>query len=109
MNPTGEIDEKDIFRVELRAPSREALGDLLHNGALDFGPIQQLASGEIIIDLFLRQTQIDNLQKAGWRLQVFENLSVAGHDRQMEVGAGDRFEGGKVAPKGLGKKIKEEK
>lgn len=109
MSTTNDSRSNDIFRVELRAPGRDSLGKLLQNGALDFGPIQSLPSGEVIIDLFLNHDQIDQLEKTGWKLQVFENMSAAGRDRQMEVGAGDRFQGGKTPPKGLGKKTNEER
>jgi hypothetical protein len=103
MKNTQEL-EGDIFRVELRVPDREALGQLLNNGALDFGSIQSQPNGEIIVDLFLTRSQIGQLEKVGHKLEVFENMSEIGKERQKEVGAGDRFEGGKIAPKGLGKK-----
>jgi hypothetical protein len=96
--------ENDIFRVVLRVPDREALGQLLQNGAFDFGSIQSQPTGEVIVDIFLNRSQIEQLEKAGHKLEVFENVIAIGKERQKEVGAGDRFEGGKIAPKGLGKK-----
>jgi hypothetical protein len=40
------------------------------------------------------------------KIEVHENLSKIGRLRQKEVGKGDRFKGGKIPPKGLGKKIR---
>jgi hypothetical protein len=102
--------QKDVFRVLLYAPNREAFAQLVRKRALDVGPVRaRKDSKEIEVHLFLNQDQIALLQKEGWKLEVRENFSENGRLRQKEVGKGDRFEGGKVPPKGLGKKTGKEK
>lgn len=48
---------------------------------------------------YLNKDQIKIAQKAYRDLEVLENISAVGRKRQKEVGAGDRFKGGKVAPR----------
>ena len=102
---TKQYPENDIFRVVLYAPDRESLAQLLRKRLLDVGPVHA-ASGtkEIEVHLFVNEEQILQLRKDEWRLEVHENLSEVGRNRQKEVGKGDRFEGGNIAPKGLGTK-----
>jgi hypothetical protein len=40
-------------------------------------------------------------------LRIEKNLNEIGGERQKEIGKGDRFEGGKVRPTALGRKIQE--
>lgn len=96
----------DIFLAVLRAPDRESLARLLRDEILDVGPIQPVPnSAELIAHLYVGREQIAMLQKKyGWPLEVSENLSEIGRQRQQEVGQGDRFEGGRIPPKGLGQK-----
>jgi hypothetical protein len=48
--------------------------------------------------------RIAELRAAGYKVEQGENVSELGRQRQKEVGQGDRFEGGRVAPHGLGTK-----
>jgi hypothetical protein len=97
----------DIFRVVLTVSDHQTLARLLKERLLDVGPIQsRLGESEINVDLFLTQNQITQLTKERWKIKVHENMSEIGRKRQKEVGLGDRFERGEIAPKGLGKKWK---
>ena len=104
--PTG---DPDIFRVLLRAPDRETLAKAIRQHGLDIDHSHPSKERPLEIEAFLTQKQIDDLKKSGWDLRVGKNLSEIGRERQKEVGKGDRFEGGKVAPKGLGKKTGKER
>jgi len=107
--PPAQAPEDDKYRVVLIAPDRDALGRLLQKYDLDVGPLEQRRdSKEIEAHIFATQAQIELLRREKWRLEVHENLSEIGRERQKEVARGDRFEGGKVAPKGLGKKSNRE-
>lgn len=104
--------DPDVFRVLLYAPDRRSLAKVIRELDLDIDhqhPSEREDQKEVEIQGFLTQYQIDELKSRGWRLQVEENLSELGRERQKEVGRGDRFEGGKVKPTGLGRKIREEK
>jgi len=102
--------ESDLFRAVLRAPSRERVTELLRKRSLDVGSMRRLRGAkEVEVILFVTRKQAEEIKQEGWQLEVFENLSAVGRSRQQEVGKGDRFEGGKVPPKGLGKKTGKEK
>jgi hypothetical protein len=110
--PNDSPQDPDIFRVSLRAPDRAALARAIHELGLDIDhqhPEEELNVKEVQITAFLTQNQIDELKGRGWELQVEENLSEVGRERQKEVGKGDRFKGGKVKPTGLGRKTREGK
>ncbi len=54
------------------------------------------------LKFFLNQTEIEELRSQKIRVDVGENVSELGLKRQTEVAEGDRFDGGRLAPKGLG-------
>lgn len=108
-NTSQKQPESDVFLTVLYAPDRESLAHLLRKEVLDVGPMHTRPdSKEIEVHLYADEEQINKLKKDGWKLDVRENLSEVGRKRQREVGEGDRFEGGKIPPKGLGKKIRKE-
>ena len=96
--------DPDVYRVLLRAPDRETLARAVRQRGLDIDHSHPSREKPLEIEAFLTQAQVDDLKKEGWDLRVRENLSEIGRERQKEVGKGDRFQGGKIAPKGLGKK-----
>jgi hypothetical protein len=106
---TEQQPDNDVYRVVLYAPNRESLAQLLRERILDVGPLHARPDArEIEVHLFCNQEQIAQLRTDGWKLEVHENLSEIGRTRQQEVGKAERFEGGKVPPKGLGKKTRED-
>jgi hypothetical protein len=109
--PDNQRQGPDIFQVVLTAPDRATLARLVRELGLDIDhqhPGEEHDIKEVNIGAYLTQQQIDEVKSRGWCLQVEKNLSEIGRERQKEVGKGDRFEGGKVRPTGLGKKILEE-
>lgn len=107
--PQGQSPDPDVFRVLLSAPDRESLAKLVRQRGLDIDHSHPRKGKEAEIQAYLTQSQIDELKKEGWKLKVEQNLSEIGRQRQKEVGKGDRFKGGKIAPKGLGKKTGKER
>ena len=106
---TKQESARDIFHIVLHAPNRKSLHEFLRKKTLDLGAIRSLPdTQELAVDMFVNKGQIAYLKKTGWKFDVQENLSEVGRRRQLEVGKGDRFEGGKKPPKGLGKKTGKE-
>ena len=105
--PKPDRPDPDVFRVVLQAPDHQRLAELVRRHQFDLGPVRrQPDRPELEADLFLTREQIAELERSQWRVAVRENLSEVGRARQKEVGKGDRFEGGKIAPKGLGRKTR---
>jgi hypothetical protein len=99
-------DPDDRFLTVLYVPDSGCLSHLLRSEVLDVGPIQRQAdSEEVEVHIYADKDQIKALKKYGWTIDIRENLSEIGRKRQKEVGKGDRFQGGKIAPTGLGQKI----
>jgi hypothetical protein len=82
---------------------------LIADGGLDFGDHPSIAvsdSGEGRLTLFVTSRQIERLQADGIAVEVGANLSARARDRASDIGIGDRFDGGRRAPTGLGRKIR---
>jgi hypothetical protein len=105
---TQNISQKDVFLTVLYAPDHESLARMLQKEILDVGPMHtRHGLKEVEVHIYANEEQIKKLKDYGWKLEVRENLSEVGRKRQEDVGKGDRFEGGKIPPKGLGKKTRE--
>lgn len=97
--------DQDVFRITFDAASREALARIVREHPLELGPgIECRADGSVAVVAFADERQIEALRASGLKVEVGENLSALGRARQIEVGRGDRFEGGRVPPRGLGAK-----
>ncbi|MHA6323782.1 hypothetical protein [Roseivivax sp. CAU 1753] len=81
--------------TEARPLVRERGLDLVRSVILDGGDRHLLV-------LYLNKAEIAELKKSGYALEVGENVSEQGLKRQTEVAKGDRFDGGRIPPKGLG-------
>jgi hypothetical protein len=96
----------DRFAIRIEV-TRESFNKLLREYDLDVGDrplVEPKAEGAGTLLAFAPASQIKELEAAGYRVEVGENISEIGRQRQAEVGEGDRFEGGRVAPLGLGMK-----
>ena len=97
----------DQFAVRVKVASGQA-DKLLRRGEFDFGDhpnIKPNPDGTAILILFVSQAQVEALRGEGYEIEVGANLSARARERLAEVGQGDRFEGGKVPPRGIGRKI----
>jgi len=87
--------------------SRETLAKVLQEAGLDFGcrPHAKLnLDGSATLEVYATEARIAELQAAGYQVERRENVSAIGRERRSEIGKGDRFEGGRIAPRGLGEK-----
>lgn len=103
--PEG-AEPPDLHAVRITA-TRESLFELLATIPLDVGDhplVEPNPDGTGTLLAFASEDQVRRLEEAGYRVEVGENLSEVGRQRREEVGTGDRFEGGRVAPRGLGVK-----
>lgn len=98
--------EKRILRIALRVPDREALEKLVKEHQLDIGGggPRRLPDGTVIMEAYVPHELLDRLKRSKVSFEIIEDATEVGRQRQKEVGKGDRFEGGKKVPRGLGKK-----
>ena len=86
-------------RVQLRASSLSALKQLVHHTPLDLdcgGPRRQL-DGTVTITAFVTNVDIVSIRQSVG-VEVVDVRDVD-HSRQSEVGSGDRFAAGRIAPR----------
>lgn len=96
----------DLFAVKIDV-TPESLTELLSKFELDVGDrphVEPTAEGAGRLYAFAPQARIRELEAAGYTVEVGENVSETGRQRMAEVGEGDRFEGGRIPPRGLGHK-----
>jgi len=97
----------DLHRIEVRAQTVEELRAVLDGAELDLGcrPAVRHGDGELIVEAYATQPQIDGLRAsrsaAAVRIDVLENATAAGRSRQAEVGRQNRF-AARQLPSGLG-------
>jgi len=99
--------EKTIMRIALKGPNREALNKLVKEFHLDIwgaGGAKRLPDDTISMEAYVPEETLDKLKKSGGIFEIIEDATAVGKERQKEVGSGDRFESGKIAPRGLGRK-----
>jgi hypothetical protein len=105
--PPDEERDGDIFAVRAVVSEDQAL-ELLRRGDLDYGDrahFDREPDGTGRLDLFMSREQIEGLQSEGIEVEIVNNQSARSRERMAEVGEGDRFDGGRVPPSGIGRKI----
>ncbi len=96
----------DRFAVRIMVTPR-SITELLQRFPLDVGDRPHVVPGPGeagTLYAFAPEDQIQELRDAGYSVDVGENVSEVGRERMAEVAEGDRFEGGRFAPTGLGVK-----
>ena len=99
--------EDDIFAVRLRVTPDQARA-LVESGDYDTGDhprFEMERNGIGRLDLFMSRAQVDELRGRGLELEIASNQSARARARVAELGEGDRYEGGKATPRGIGRKI----
>lgn len=107
-NQSGAADEAlpDLFEVRITV-SPEGFAELMQKFPLDLGCRPHIAmnpDGTGTLQAFASDQRIRELEAHGYKVEQGENVSAVGRERQKEVGVGDRFQGGRVMPRGLGHK-----
>lgn len=107
-NPPRQDDQDlpDLFEVRITV-TQDDFATLIETYPLDLGcrpHIEMNPDGTGTLQAFASEERIRQLEGAGYRVEQGENVSALGRERQKEVGVGDRFQGGRVTPRGLGGK-----
>ena len=95
------VPGEDRYRTVVRFESRDAARKLARAG-LDQVETQFDDEGGVRLVFLLTRSQISELEKQDLRVEVGENVSEIGRERQKEVAEGDRFDGGQTPPRGRG-------
>ena len=95
-----------LVRLAIRSGSREQLRDVLRRENLDLncGGPKKTATGDWVIEAYASQQIAARLREAGVRVEVDTEFEKRASTRRAEVGAGDRFQGGRIPPRGVGRK-----
>ncbi|MGZ8305418.1 MAG: hypothetical protein ACXWU6_02290 [Allosphingosinicella sp.] len=103
--------KQDIMRVLITAPDRNILEKVLRDHPVDTGCTGGVSTdgAGVRIEAHVRQDAIERLQRSKVKVEVLGNASAEGRERQDEVGRGNRFKGEARLPRGLGRKVKEER
>ena len=104
--PRNESIPPDLYEVRITS-TRETIDKLMREFELDVGcrPHPEAnpdGTGTILV--YASEERIRQLKAAGYDVKQGQNVSALGRERQAEVGKRDRFEGGRVVPRGLGEK-----
>ncbi len=93
----------DKFSVTIIIYERKDAQPLVRERGLDLVQTEVVEDGKSYrLTFYLNKNEIEELSKSGYQLEVGENVSELGVRRQTEVGKGDRFNGGRITPKGMG-------
>ncbi len=95
-----------IFRIRFEVPNPETLARVINDFKLDMGTVRPIRgpNGSLRVEAYIPEEILSELQKTSLAIEVIENASEVGRQRQKQVVVGDPFEGGRIAPRGLGKK-----
>jgi hypothetical protein len=99
--------EGDIFATKVRLTPDQA-DKLLRSGEYDFGDRPRIvpsADGTATLDLFVSRAQVEALEAGGLTVEIGTNQSARARARLAEIPEGDRYQGGRVTPRGIGRKI----
>lgn len=101
--------DDDVFYSRLTVKDRAHGVRVAKEYKLDVTDAEVDDKGRVALSVLATKAQIERLQSAGLQVEVGENASAMGRVRQAEVAPGDRFDGGRIPPKGLGRKIREDR
>jgi len=104
----GPADERedDVFAARLRVDPEQAR-KILDTDRFDFGDRPRItpnADGTGTLDLFVTRAQVAELQADGITVELGHNQSARARERVAELGEGDRYEGSREIPHGVGQK-----
>jgi hypothetical protein len=97
---------EDVVKITLWVPDQQALKTILSSAkvSLDCGSPRRDESGDFRITLFATKAEAQKISALPFRSEIDESYGKYLKERQKEVAKGDRFEGGRVKPEGLGTK-----
>ena len=94
-----------ILKVRIQG-EREELQKLLRERSLDLncGGTRRQADGSFQLEAFIPETELQPMSRVGLKVEVVEDATAKGRERQKEVSREARFSR-QQPPRGLGKKI----
>ena len=103
----GSDPPEDIYSITVTSENLELLQNLFNDPGIDCGcrPAVTREARGYQTSVFAPQSRIDEFRKRpGLDIEVHHNASEEGRRRQREAGTGDRFEQGRIVPRGFGRK-----
>lgn len=100
---SNDAQEPPVIHVEVHGPGLEDLRAFARETGADLGcrAIPRREAEGWVVDAYLPEDRLEaarSTRSAGRvRLEVRENATAAGRERQAEVGTGNRFDGGNAA------------
>jgi hypothetical protein len=93
-------------RIIIRSDTPEQLREILRREDLDLncGGPQKTPAGEWVVEAYAPQRVATRLRRAGIRVEVDRGFEKRASTRRAAVAAGDRFQGGRLPPRGVGRK-----
>ncbi|MEO6191739.1 MAG: hypothetical protein ABIS20_01915 [Thermoanaerobaculia bacterium] len=103
--------EEKILRILITTREEQALRVLLRENPLDLscGGPQRHPGGAVSVEAYVPEHQLERLRRYEAKIDILDDASATARERQKEVGEGNRFEGEKRVPRGLGRKVKEDR
>ena len=105
---TSMANGRVVHYVKVRSHDPESVQRLLGLDGVDAGcrPRPRRTPEGIEIELFVDSETLPELTSdPALSVEVGENVMAEAQARLAEVGAGDRFDGGRIAPRGIGEAI----
>lgn len=97
--------ENKITKIIIKAADVKIFTDMLMEYHLDVAGEHRDKDGKIVTEAYLPSKKIDQLRKPGIEIQVIEDATKTGMERQKEVSSLNRFSTRGQGPiRGLGKK-----
>jgi hypothetical protein len=96
----------DLVRIIIRSSDPQELRTIIATEELDLacGGATQAESGEWQVEAYVSPEVAERLRAEGHRVDVDTQAMGRAAARRSEVSTDDRFEGGRVPPRGLGRK-----
>jgi len=97
-----------VFQVRVRSADTDALQRLLATDGVDPGcrPRPLWVDEGLEIEVYVAEDALPGLESdPAFVVEVTRDLRVLAETGPVEVGVGDRFDGGRIVPRGLGEAI----
>ena len=93
-------------RIIISSGSLEQLREIVGREDMDLncGGAKRTLAGEWTVEAYVPQQVATRLRKAGVHVEVDKEFDKRAAVRRAEVSAGDRFQGGRILPRGVGRK-----
>jgi hypothetical protein len=112
LSSNPDADLPDLYEVRITG-TPDAVRHVLAKFELDIGcrrpHVDVHDDRTVTLHAFASEAKVAEIASANVAVERGANITALGRERQAEVGTGDRFEGGRVAPQGLGTLVRDGK